>query len=256
MIEVTHWEATDSQFIQDMSAQDLSDRWQDLHAADLEDEPEGELLDAWLLFHNGHYADAAKAALALGDEGIPVAIRSVVAYTDYICEDEDECTQLLEQAYLLGEESNSNDTNVQFTTALAMGRYSQSISVTKALAKGLGGKVKHLLTSVLENQPGHAEAHLAMAMYHAEIIDKVGATLGGLTYGANAKTANQHVDQSIELVPNAINLIEAGNAMLLLKGEKKGINDATAYYERAAEVEPLDALQLMDVDFAQSQLED
>ncbi len=95
-----------------------------------------------------------------------------------------------------------------------------------------------------------------MAMYHAEIIDKVGATLGGLTYGANAKTAHKHVEQSVELVPNAINLIEAGNAMLLLKGEKKGMNDATAYYERAAGVEPFDALQLMDVDFAASQLED
>ncbi len=55
--------------------------------------------------------------------------------------------------------------------------------------------------------------------------------------------------------PNAINLIEAGNAILLLQGDK-GMDQATAYYERAAEVEALDALQAMDMDFAQSQLED
>ena len=94
-----------------------------------------------------------------------------------------------------------------------------------------------------------------MEMYHAEIIDKVGAALGGLTYGAKAKTAHSHIDQSLQLVPNAINLIEAGNAILLLKGDK-GMGEATALYQRAAEVEPLDALQAMDVDFAASQLED
>jgi len=253
-MNISDWEATDAQFIQDMTAEDLQSRWSDLHAADLAAPPSGDLLAAWLLFHNGHYADAAQAAQELGTEGIPVLLRSVVAYTDYICEDEDECTALLEQAYELGEATNSTDHNTQFTTALAMGRYSQSISITKALAKGLGGKVKNLLSAVLEAQPEHAEAHLAMAMYHAEIIDKVGATLGGLTYGAKPKIAHQHIEQALELVPNAINLIEAGNAILLLKGEDKGMDEATEYYQQAAAVEPLDALQSMDVDFAASQL--
>ncbi|MCX7553894.1 hypothetical protein OS175_08385 [Marinicella sp. S1101] len=254
-MKTTDWEKTDSQFIRTLSDDDLTEVWPQLHAADLADLPSEDVRAAWLLFHNGHYAAAAEAGLTLGAEGIPVVQRAVVAYTDYICEDEDVCTALLEEAYLLGEDVDEGDSNAQFTTALAMGRYSQSISVTKALAKGLGSKVKNLLTKVLDDQPNHAEAHLALAMYHAEIIDKVGATLGGLTYGANAKTAQKHIKQSLELVPNAINLIEAGNAILLLKGDK-GMNDATAYYERAAEIEPLDALQAMDVDFAQSQLED
>ena len=248
------WEATDQQFIHDLTEDQLLSHWAELHAADLAPPPAGDLLAAWLLFHNGHYAEAAAAAQDLGDEGLPVLIRSVVAYTDYICEDEATCTDLLEQAYLQGEAADSDDHNVQFTTALAMGRYSQSISITKALAKGLGGKVKNLLTAVLEAQPDHAEAHLAMAMYHAEIIDKVGATLGGLTYGAKPKIAYQHIESALGLVPNAINLIEAGNAMLLLKGEDKGMDEATAYYTQAAAVEPLDALQSMDVDFAASQL--
>ena len=255
MMKIANWQATDPQFIHTLSEADLIKRWDQLHAADLAALPSGELLGCWLLFHNGHYADAARAADDLGSDGIPVLIRSVVAYTDYICEDEDETVELLQQAYLLGEAHSHDSTNNQFTTALAMGRYSQSISITKALAKGLGGKVKHLLSEVLNSEPNHAEAHLAMAMYHAEIIDKVGAALGGLTYGAKAKTAYQHIDQALELVPNAINLIEAGNAILLLKGDK-GMDEATAYYERAAEVEALDALQAMDVDFAQSQLED
>lgn len=254
-MKITDWENTESQFVKNLSDDDLTELWGQLHAADLAEFPDGDVFSAWLLFHNGHYAEAAEAGLASGADGIPVVQRAVVAYTDYICEDEDICTELLEQAYLLGEDVAKGDTNTQFTTALAMGRYSQSISVTKALAKGLGSKVKNLLTKVLDEQPNHAEAHLAMAMYHAEIIDKVGATLGGLTYGANAKTAQKHIKQSLELVPNAINLIEAGNAILLLQGDK-GMDQATAYYKQAAEVEPLDALQAMDVEFAQSQLED
>ncbi len=254
-MKINNWQSPEDTFIQSMSTDDLLAQWADLHAADLAEAPDGDLLDAWLLFHNGHFAEAAEAGLALGAEGTPVVIRSVVAYTDYICEDEDECVDLLEQAYLLGESHCDDNDECLFVTALAMGRYSQSISITKALSKGLGGKVKKLLTTILEDKPNHAEAHLAMAMYHAEIIDKVGATLGGLTYGANAKTAHQHIEKSLELVPNAINLIEAGNAILLLKGEKKGMDEATAYYQQAAEVKPLDALQTMDVDFAASQVE-
>ena len=252
-MKISNWQPTESQFIQSFTADDLLSRWQALHAADLAEKPEGALLAAWLLFHNGLFAEAAEAAMDLGNAGTPVLIRSVVAYTDYICEDEDQCVDLLEQAYQYGEQHNSNHQSL-FTTALAMGRYSQSISITKALTKGLGSKVKNLLTEVLTQQPDHAEAHLAMAMYHAEIIDKVGSTLGGLTYGANAKTANKHISQALELVPSPINLIEAGNAVLLLKGDK-GMAEATAYYERAAACEPLDALQSMDVDFAASQLE-
>jgi len=254
-MKTTHWDPIDPAFAKTYSKEQLTEIWSQLHAADLAPLPEGQLLEAWLMFHNGAFAGAAELAGTLGDIGLPVVMRSVVAYTDYVCEDEDECVELLEEAYQLGESSDSEDVNNRFTTALAMGRYSQSISITKALTKGLGGKVKQLLTDVLAEQPDHAEAHLAMAMYHAEIIDKVGATLGGLTYGANAKTATKHIDQALELEPNAINLIEAGNAWLLLKGDK-GMEQATDYYQQAAQVQPLDALQTLDVDFAQSQLED
>ncbi|MGJ8662289.1 MAG: hypothetical protein ACSHWU_01505 [Marinicella sp.] len=254
-MKISNWQDTDSQFIYSLSKDELISSWDQLHAADQEKLPSGAVLDAWLLFHNGYFADAANAATELAAAGVPILIRSVVAFTDYICEDEDECTDLLEQAYIYGESYCDESSDCQFTTALAMGRYSQSISITKALTKGLGGKVKNLLTSVLKNQPNHAEAHLAMAMYHAEIIDKVGATLGGLTYGAKAKVAEKHLSQALELVPNAINLIEAGNAVLLLQGDD-GMDDATAYYEQAAAIEPLDSLQSMDVDFAASQLEE
>ncbi len=256
-MKISNWQATDPDFIKDLSAEELGQMWTTLHQADVSDVPEGELMSAWLSFHNGDYQSAAEQAMALGPSALPVLLRSVVAYTDYVCEDEDECTALLEQAHTHAESvlDDCDDVNAEFTTALCMGRYAQSISIVKALKEGLGGKVKNLLASVLEQQPNHAEAHIAMAMYHAEIIDKVGSMLGGLTYGASADQARSHLEQGLELAPNAINLIEAGNAYLLLDGEKKGMAQATHLYQQAAECEALDALQTMDVDFAASQLD-
>jgi tetratricopeptide (TPR) repeat protein len=251
------WHDTDPALILTLNKTELKNRWQDLHQADLAQMPSGDLLDAWLAFHNGQFAEAAKMGRGLGVKGLSVLLRSVVAYTDYVCEDDNESTQLLQDAYQYGVEiceDSHFDYNCEFTTALTMGRYSQSISVTKALHQGMGGKIKSRLTAVLDHQPDHAEAHIAMALYHAEVINKVGATLGGITYGAKAKSALQHIEQALNLAPTAINLIEAGNAYILLK-EKNAVDKATDLYRRAAGMEPLDALQAMDIDFAQSQLD-
>ena len=68
--------------------------------------------------------------------------------------------------------------------AYALGRYSPGISVAKALAQGLGSKVKHALETTLKLQPKHADAHIALGAFHAEVIDKVGKLLGR-TQGAD-----------------------------------------------------------------------
>ena len=70
----------------------------------------------------------------------------------------------------------------------ALGRYSQGISVASALAQGLGGKVKDSLERAIKLQPRHADAHIALGAFHAEVIDKVGALIGGMTYGAKRET--------------------------------------------------------------------
>jgi hypothetical protein len=38
--------------------------------------------------------------------------------------------------------------------------------------------------SAIALQPRHADAHIALGAFHAEVIDKVGALIGGMTYGA------------------------------------------------------------------------
>ena len=140
--------------------------------------------------------------------------------------------------------------------AYALGRYSQGISVVKALAQGLGGKIKDSLTRALELDPEHADAHAALGTYHAEVIDKVGSLVGSLTYGAKEKVGLEHYWKCLELFPeSAISRIEYANGLVLLKG-RSGRKEAEALYREAAAVQPLDAMERLDVELAKAELAD
>ncbi|MFX8297259.1 hypothetical protein ABTL30_19790, partial [Acinetobacter baumannii] len=77
--------------------------------------------------------------------------------------------------------------NAYYWQAYALGRYGQGISVAKALAQGLGSKVKTALETTIKLAPKHADAHIALGAFHAEVIDKVGKLLGK-TQGADTAT--------------------------------------------------------------------
>ncbi len=91
--------------------------------------------------------------------------------------------------------------NAFYWQAYALGRYAQGISVAKALAQGIGGKVKAALETAIKLAPKHADAHIALGSYHAEVIDKVGAMIGGLTYGAKKDTAIKMYQDGAEAQP-------------------------------------------------------
>ena len=149
----------------------------------------------------------------------------------------------------LPEEANSH-----YRRAFAIGRYSQCISITKALAQGLAGKVKESLDATLDLAPKHAEAQTALGLYHAEIVGKVGGMLAKLTYGASAATAEKHLKEATKLTPDSpIAWIEYGNGLLLLHGEKQ--EDAVAEaYAKAAKLKPRDAMEALDAAWAKEQL--
>ncbi|MBC7655660.1 MAG: hypothetical protein H7147_00635, partial [Frankiaceae bacterium] len=137
----------------------------------------------------------------------------------------------------------------------ALGRYSQRISVAKALKMGLAGKVRTSLDKTLALDPKHAEAHTALAIYHAEIIGKIGALIGGMTYGAKAAEAEKHIQLALKLTPDSpIAHVEYANLLLLLHGDKKETAAANAY-EKAAKLKPRDAMEKLDAEFARAQIE-
>ena len=152
-------------------------------------------------------------------------------------------------------EALPDDPNSHYFHAFNLGRYSQSISVVKALKQGVGGKIQKSLKRALKLQPDHAEAHTALGMYHAEIIDKVGKLIGGMTYGASEADALKHFATALELTPRSpIARIEYGNGLYLLYGDDR-IDEVSELYIAASETEPLDAMERLDVESALAELE-
>ncbi len=216
------------------------------------------LQDAWRAFHRGDFKTAYDAGEALGPIGASVAVKAIGIHATYLVDDEKEKLKRFEQAAKLAEaavKALPDEANSHYRYAFALGRYSQGLSITKALKDGIAGKVRAALDTALEMAPKHAEGHTAMALYHAEIISKIGAMIGGLTYGAKAAEAEKHIKEALKLTPaSPIALIESGNVLMLLHGDKKE-DDAAAAYEKAAKVKPLDAMEALDAAYAREQLE-
>jgi tetratricopeptide (TPR) repeat protein len=133
--------------------------------------------------------------------------------------------------------------------AYALGRYGQGISVAKALAQGLGPKVKNALETAIKLSPKHADAHAALGAFHAEVIDKVGKLLGK-TQGADAATGLKLFKKALELNPDtAVLRMEYANALVMLEGDKK-MKEAEKLYAEAAAHEPVDAMEHIEVELA------
>jgi len=243
----------------DYAGDRLEAAWDELHAGDCEPFPaDPELRDAWRSFHRGDFQDAVERADAIGLAAHAVANKATGIYATYLESDSRRQQALFRQAIERAEqaiEELPDDPNSHYFHAFNLGRYSQSISVVKALKQGVGGKIRKSLDRALELQPDHAEAHTALGMYHAEIIDKVGKLVGGVTYGASKTEALKHFAAALELTPRApIARIEYGNGLYLLFGEDR-IDEVSELYVAAAETEPLDAMERLDVESALAELE-
>jgi len=216
------------------------------------------LQDAWRAFHRGDFRQAYEAGEKLGPVGASVAVKALGIHATYLVDDEDDKLKRFEHAAKLAEAAMAalpGEPNSHYRHAFALGRYSQGLSIAKALKQGIAGKVRASLDAAIDLAPKHAEAHTALALYHAEIIGKIGAMIGGLTYGAKAGEAESHIGTALRLTPDSpIARIEHGNVLLLLHGDAKE-DAAAAEYEKAASARALDAMEALDAAYARAQLE-
>jgi len=243
-----------------MTAAALKKAWSRLHRGDQEPYPkDASVIDAWIAFHAGDFEQAARSGLAAGGAGVTVANKATAIYANYLEESEKKKLALFEEVAERAEKQQAVDpknANAFYWQAYALGRYAQGISVAKALAQGIGGKVKNALETAIKLSPKHADAHIALAAYHAEVIDKVGSMIGGLTYGAKKDTALKLYETALKLAPDsAIARIEYANGLVLLEG-KKALARAEKLYAEAAACEPADAMERLDVELARTELED
>ena len=254
----------------------LKQAWSALHRGDQEPFPDSKrvkaldpecadpettaeaLQQAWRDFHAGRFAAAVSGAESIGLIAHAVANKACGIYADYLENDEATKVDIYREGVRRAEaaiERWPNDANAHYFRAFLLGRYSQSISVTKALAEGVAGKIRQSLDRALKLAPQHAEAWTASGLYHAEIIDKVGKLIGGMTYGANAERGLADCRKSLEMTPDApIAHIEYGNALYLLYGDKR-LDESNESYATAAAIKPIEAMQYLDVQYAKDYLQ-
>lgn len=238
----------------------LKKNWARLHAGDTESFPkDATLLDAWIVFHSGEFEEAAKLGLALGVAGYAVANKATCIYANYLEKSEAKKLKLYEEVAARCEQQQVDrpkEASGFYWHAYALGRYAQGISIVKALSQGIGSKVKHSLDMTIKLAPKHADAHIALGVYHAEIIDKIGAMIGGLTYGANQNEGIRMFKKVLMLNPNsAIARIEYADALVMFEG-KKNMDEALALYQEAAAFKAKDAMERLDVQRAIDGMED
>lgn len=238
----------------DYSGAALKKHWARLHRGDCEPYPaEEEAREAWRAFHRGDFQRAWEMRRA----AYAPAAKAAVVYANVLERDAKRATELLSETRELCEaacDSFPESASAHYLLAFALGRHAQKISIAKALADGLAGRVKSALERALELEPRHAEAHVASGTYHAEVIGKVGGLLGALTYGANEADALRHYRKALALFPeSAIVRIEYARGLLLLDDANKA--QARKLLAHAAKLGPADAAERLDVEHARSRLE-
>jgi hypothetical protein len=149
----------------------LKKKWARLHAGDAEPLPKDEsVLAAWALFHAGQFQKATEAGLkahaAGAGAGMTVANKAQSIYATYLENSEKTKLALLYEVAERAEartKEDPKDANAWYCMAYALGRYSQGISIAKALSQGLGAKVKNALETTIKLSPKHADAHTRSA---------------------------------------------------------------------------------------------
>ncbi|MBC7916288.1 MAG: tetratricopeptide repeat protein [Rhodoferax sp.] len=233
-------------------------QWSKLHLGDQETLPKDpKVLAAWVHFHRGQFEEAFEAGLKAGPNGITVANKAACIYANYLEPKEKlkhEIFNEVAQRAARQIAENPDHANAHYWQGYALGRFSQGISVARALALGLGGKIKTAFETTIRLEPQHGDAYIALGTFHAEVIDKVGAMIGNMTYGAKKEVSLHLFQQGLALKPKSpIAMMEYANALVILEGESRH-EEATALYERAAATKPMDAMERLDVDMAQAEL--
>lgn len=237
----------------------LEENWPRLHAGDVEPLPaDARVLAAWALMHAGEFEDAMRAGLAAGGAGITVANKAQALHATYLETSEAAKLAMFDAVAERARtqiDAEPRNPNAHFWLAYALGRSGQSVRITRTLALGLSAKVKAALETTIALAPRHADAHVALGTYHAEVIDKLGSLLGR-TQGASKEAGLRAFAEALRLNPHsAIAMIEYANGIIMLEGDRR-TPEAERLYAAAAACEVIDAVGRLEVELARAELED
>ena len=229
----------------------LQRHWSQLHLGDAQPWPtDPALLDGWRLYHEGAFEAAATVGLAQGHAGMALASKAAAIHATYVeASDPVRFERLQEVAERARRHlaSAPEDAAAWYWQGYALGRYSQGISVAKALTRGLGRQVRQALELALRLAPGHVDAHLALARFHAETIDQVGELIGGMVHGARKDQGLALYNAALSLAPDSVIVqSEVAEGLWMLEGQAAQPR-ASDLQERALRHAPLDAMEKLDL---------
>ena len=208
---------------------------------------------AWQAFHAGEFLRAIELGGKAGAVGATAANKAAATYAVNEGRTEAGSLKALQTAMRRAEQAVKmlpDYANAHYTLALAQGRYSQRISIVQALANGLATRVRTALDMTLKLEPHHAEAHIALGLFHAEILAKLGPLVARLTYQVSTEAAIEHFRRAIKLAPSVpIAYMEYAHGLLLLDSAAHR-QQARELYAEAAACEPADAMERLDVERA------
>src|ERR687897_2982312 len=105
----------------------LKKQWARLHAGDAEPLPkDADVLEAWVMFHNGEFQKSAEAGLQAGGDGITVANKATAIYANYLEKKEKTKLDLFMAVAQRAEAQAALDAknpNALYWQAYALGRY-------------------------------------------------------------------------------------------------------------------------------------
>ncbi len=257
-----HWKTLEP--ARHLSAAQVRTHWDRWHRGDAEPFPhDPDLLAAWTLFHAGDFEGAVASGLRLTAQGHPAAWtvvnRATAVYATYVEPLETQRLSLLHQAAEQAQahaELQPQNPNAWYLLAYALGRYAQGISVAKALAQGIGARVRDALQQTMALNPAHSDAKFALATFHAEVIDKVGELIAMMTYGAKkdrglALYAEAHAHNPASLA----GMLEMARGLVMLEGDAQQ-RQAHRLYQQIGSAVATDALEHLVIALAQNTLAD
>jgi len=237
----------------------LTRHWPRLHAGDAEPLPTGtELFAGWALYHAGQYQQATELGLQIGGAGITLANKAQAVYAHHLERSEQIKHALLVEVAARAEAQRAADPtlpNAAYLGAYALSRYVNAEGMAPGGTADVGSRVRADLEETLRLAPAHADAQLALGALHARVIEQLGSLLGR-AQGVSKETSLALFRSALALNPSSpIARVEWAHALLTLEGEKK-LADATRLYQEAAQLQPLDATEWLEVQVARAVLTD
>lgn len=234
--------------------------WGRLHACDGESWPQDPaLVTAWGHYHAGRFALAVEAGRRAGTAGLSVWCKAQCMYAHYLEPNESVKLRLFKEVAEVTSKCAAEDAATaaaaSYWHAYANARLAQAVSVTEAYALGLAARIRRALEDTIERVPTHADAHAALGVLHAELIEKLGVRLA-MAQGASVNACMASFTTALALNPASPAVrMEHAQAMLVIHGECE-IDTVERLYEEAAQCEALDATERLQVESALSALAD